>query len=306
MEKATVVVIGGGATGVGILRDLAMRGVDVMLVEKRDLINGASSRYHGLLHSGGRYAVKDQEAAKECIEENTILRKIGKSCVEASGGMFVRLDSDDPDYEQAWVEGCKVSGIEAKHIDLDEAFRLEPRLSKHVVSAYLVPDAAIDGFRMSWQNVDSAKRYGGRLKTYTEVIGILKDGDEVHGIKVRDAFSGEEYEIGCDILINAGGGWAGKIAEMAGLEVGVQPDKGTLLAFNQRIANHVVNRLHKSSDGDIFVPHGSITILGTTSMSIPDAEDTSTSREEVEKLLSIGEQTFEHLRDYRLLRCFAG
>ena len=45
MEKATVVVIGGGATGVGILRDLAMRGVDVMLVEKRDLINGASSRW---------------------------------------------------------------------------------------------------------------------------------------------------------------------------------------------------------------------------------------------------------------------
>ena len=159
---------------------------------------------------------------------------------------------------------------------------------------------------MSWQNVDSAKRYGGRLKTYTEVISILKDGDEVHGVKVRDVFSGEEYEIGCDILINAGGGWAGKIAEMAGLEVGVQPDKGTLLAFNQRIANHVVNRLHKSSDGDIFVPHGSITILGTTSMSIPDAEDTSTSREEVEKLLSIGEQTFKHLRDYRLLRCFAG
>ena len=264
MEKATVVVIGGGATGVGILRDLAMRGVDVMLVEKRDLINGASSRYHGLLHSGGRYAVKDQEAAKECIEENTILRKIGKSCVEASGGMFVRLDSDDPDYEKSWVEGCKVSGIEAKHISLDEAFHLEPRLSKHVVSAYLVPDAAIDGFRMSWQNVDSAKRYGGRLKTYTEVISILKDGDEVHGVKVRDVFSGEEYEIGCDILINAGGGWAGKIAEMAGLEVGVQPDKGTLLAFNQRIANHVVNRLHKSSDGDIFVPHGSITILGTT------------------------------------------
>ena len=84
MEKATVVVIGGGATGVGILRDLAMRGIDVLLLEKEDLVNGASSRYHGLLHSGGRYAVKDQEAAKECIEENTILRKIGKSHVRAS------------------------------------------------------------------------------------------------------------------------------------------------------------------------------------------------------------------------------
>ena len=306
MEQATVIVIGGGATGVGILRDLAMRGVDVMLVEKQDLVNGASSRYHGLLHSGGRYAVKDQEAAKECIEENTILRKIGKSCVEASGGMFVRLDSDDPDYEKQWVKGCADSGIEATPISLQKAFEMEPLLSGHVVSAYLVPDAAIDGFRMSWQNVDSAKRYGGRFKTYTEVIAVLQQNGRVNGIKVRESLTGCEYEIGCEILINAAGGWAGKVAAMAGLDVGVQPDKGTLLAFNQRIANHVVNRLHKSSDGDIFVPHGSITILGTTSMSVADAEDTSSARAEVEKLLSIGEKTFENLRNYRLLRAFAG
>ena len=127
MEKAAVIVIGGGATGVGILRDLAMRGVDVLLVEKRDLVNGASSRYHGLLHSGARYAVKDQEAAKECIEENQILRRIGKSCVEASGGMFIRLDSDDPDFEGKWVDGCKASGIEAIPITLEEAHLLEPQ-----------------------------------------------------------------------------------------------------------------------------------------------------------------------------------
>ena len=306
MEKATVVVVGGGATGVGILRDLAMRGVDTLLIEKGDLVNGASSRYHGLLHSGGRYAVKDQEAAKECIEENTILRRIGKSCVEPCGGMFVRLDKDDTDYEDLWVEGCKASGIEAKQISLEEAFALEPRLSHHVVSAYLVPDAAIDGFRMSWQNVESAKRYGGRAMTYTELVGIHKESGRVKGIRVRNAFTGEKSDIACEILVNAAGGWAGQVAKIAGLEVGVQPDKGTLLAFNQRITNHVVNRLHKSSDGDIFVPHGSITILGTTSMSVPSAEDTHTSRDEVEKLLSIGEETFENLRSYRLLRSFAG
>ena len=306
MEKAAVIVIGGGATGVGILRDLAMRGVDVLLVEKRDLVNGASSRYHGLLHSGARYAVKDQEAAKECIEENQILRRIGKSCVEASGGMFIRLDSDDPDFEGKWVDGCKASGIEAIPITLEEAHLLEPHLSPHVVSAYKVPDAAIDGFRMSWQNVESAKRYGGRIKTYTEVIKILSQNGQIQGIRVRDYFTKEEYDISCDILVNAAGAWCEKIAQLAGLEVPVQPDKGTLLAFNQRITSHVVNRLHKPSDGDIFVPHGSITILGTTSMSIPDPEDTSTAREEVEKLLKVGEQTFEHLRDFRLLRAFAG
>ena len=306
MEKATVVVIGGGATGVGILRDLAMRGVDVLLLEKEDLVNGASSRYHGLLHSGGRYAVKDQEAAKECIEENTILRKIGKSCVEPIGGMFVRLASDDADFEASWVEGCRASGIEARPLTLDEAFRMEPRLSRHIVSAYAVPDAAIDGFRMSWQNVASAVRYGGRYKTYAEVVGIQETNGALTGVRVRERFTGREYPIACDILVNAAGGWCEKVAELAGLNVPVQPDKGTLIAFNQRLASHVVNRLHKPSDGDIFVPHGSITILSTTSMSIDDPEDTSSSYEEIEALMKIGEQTFDDLRQYRILRAFAG
>ena len=73
MLKTTVVIIGGGSTGVGILRDLSMRGVDTILIEQDDLGYWTSSRFHGLLHSGGRYAVKDKEAAIECIKENTIL-----------------------------------------------------------------------------------------------------------------------------------------------------------------------------------------------------------------------------------------
>ena len=102
MEKTTVVVIGGGTTGLGILRDLSMRGVKALLVEKNDLVNGASSRYHGLLHSGRRYTVKDQEATRECIIENQIMRKIGRSCVESCGGMFTRLDIDD--WLSSWIE----------------------------------------------------------------------------------------------------------------------------------------------------------------------------------------------------------
>ena len=80
VKHTTVVIIGGGATGIGILRDLSMRGVKAILLEQGGIASGASSRYHGLLHSGGRYAVKDNEAAKECIEENMILRRIGKEC----------------------------------------------------------------------------------------------------------------------------------------------------------------------------------------------------------------------------------
>lgn len=305
-DKAAVVIVGGGATGVGILRDLSMRGIEALLIEKGDMVNGASSRYHGLLHSGGRYAVKDQEAARECIIENRILRKIGKSCVEATTGLFVRVEGDDEAFESAWVKGCADSGIETKPLTRDEALCLEPNLSRKLVSAYEVPDGAIDGFRMSWQNLQSAARYGGRYKTYTELISVHIANSRVTGIRVRDAITKEEYDIECQVLVNAAGPWCGKVAQLAGLDVSVSPSKGTLIGFNQRITNHIVNRLRKPSDGDIFVPHGSITILGTSSITIPDPEDTSTSREEVEHLMQTGEQVFEHLRDYRILRVFAG
>lgn len=306
MEKATVVVIGGGATGVGILRDLCMRGVDAILLEQQDLAYGTSSRYHGLLHSGGRYAVKDAEAGQECIEENTILRKIGKHCVEQTEGFFVRTPLDDESFEPKWLEACAKVGIPAIPISVAEARRLEPNLSSKIQSVYRVPDAAIDGFRMVWQNVASARKYGGRVMTYTTVVGIEHSNNQVVGIKVRNTLTGEISNIACDFVVSAAGSWAGEIAALAGISVNVQPDRGTLIAFNHRITSRIINRLRPASDGDIFVPHGSITILGTTSASVKNPDDTIPNAKEVIELLNTGEALFEDLRSYRMLRAFAG
>lgn len=306
MEKAMVVVIGGGATGVGILRDLAMRGVDVLLLEQRDMVHGTSSRYHGLLHSGGRYAVKDTEASRECIEENKILRKIGRHCVEATEGFFVRLPEDDEGFEEKWVAACQKIGIPAVQIAPEEAWRLEPNLTHRAKSVYRVPDAAIDGFRMVWQNVASAKRYGGRVRTYTEVISIEHSNNQVVGVIARNYITGKEEFIACDFVVSAVGSWAGEIARLAGIDVHVQPDRGTLIAFNHRLSSRIMNRLRPASDGDIFVPHGSITILGTTSSAAKQPDDTIPLTAEVVELLKIGEATFENIRDYRMLRVFSG
>jgi len=306
MQKATVVVIGGGATGVGILRDLSMRGVDTILLEQRDLGYGASSRYHGLLHSGGRYAVKDGEAGRECIEENLILRKIGKHCVEVTEGFFVRTPEDDEEFEGKWVEACQRVGIPAQPVSVQEALRLEPNLSSRIKSVYRVPDAAIDGFRMVWQNVASARRYGGRVLTYSEVTGIEHTNGQVSGVIIRNTLTGQQERIACDFIVNAAGSWAGEIAALAGIKVNVQPDRGTLVAFNHRITSRIINRLRPPSDGDIFVPHGSITILGTTSAEASRPDDTIPTSQEIVKLINIGEALFENIRDYRILRAFTG
>lgn len=306
MRQATVVVIGGGATGVGIFRDLSMRGVKTILVEQRDLAYGTSSRFHGLLHSGGRYAVKDAESAQECIEENMILRKVAKFAVEETEGLFIRLPEDDEAFEAAWVTACAQVNIPAIPITPAEAKRLEPQLTGRAVAAYRVPDSAIDGFRLVWQNVMSARKYGGEALTYTEVTAIEHVNNQVVGVKVRNTLTGQTGSIACDYIVNAAGSWVGQVAHLAGVDVHVSPDRGVLIAFNHRFTSRIVNRLRPPSDGDIFVPHGSITIFGTTSSPATRPDDTVPRAAEVANLLQIGQPLFEDIYNYRILRTFAG
>ena len=100
-----VLVIGGGATGAGVAWDAALRGYDVVLVDRVDLAEGTSGRFHGLLHSGGRYAVKDPHAAEECVGENRILRNVAADCIEDTGGFFVTTPWDDPAYADKFAAG---------------------------------------------------------------------------------------------------------------------------------------------------------------------------------------------------------
>lgn len=305
-----VVVIGGGATGAGALRDLAMRGVRALLLEQRDLAHGTSSRFHGLLHSGARYAASDLEAAAECIAENRILRRIGGHCVEDTEGFFVLTPEDqdiDPGFEERWVTACQACGIAPEPLSVAEALRLEPNLSPDILAAYRVPDAAVDGFRLVWQNVLSARRHGAAFRTYTEVTAVKTSGGRVSGLDVRDSVTGETAFIPCSFIINAAGSWSGGVAGLAGLDhINIHPDRGTLIAFNHRFTSRVINRLHKPSDGDIFVPHGSIAILGTTSKGTGNPADFEPDTADVLELLDIGRKVFPRIDSYRILRAFAG
>lgn len=305
MLQTDVVIIGGGATGAGILRDLCLRGVKAVLVERGDLGCGTSSRFHGLLHSGARYAVKDMNAAIECIEENQILRKIASACVEPISSIFIRTPEDDPEYEGLWVDACAKAGISAKPLTIEETLTLEPNVSPKIKSAYLCPGAAIDGFRLLWHIFDSSIKLGGKVLTYTNVVEINSSNGVIEGVTVQDKFTKETYKIGCKYLINASGPWCAQVAGLAGIDINIKPSKGTLIAFNHRISTNVIHRLHKPSDADIFVPHGTVTILGTTSIDA-SPDDNSTSQDEVKAMMEIGRATFEDLDKYRILRVFAG
>ena len=101
-----ILVIGGGATGCGVARDLVLRGYQTTLIESGNLGSGTSSRSHGMLQSGARYAVSETSFAAECYQERNIISKIFPKAVNLIGGFFISLPNDPEDYPEKFFKCC--------------------------------------------------------------------------------------------------------------------------------------------------------------------------------------------------------
>ena len=314
-RDTTVLVLGGGSTGCGIARDLATRGLDVTLVERGNLTDGTTGRMHGLLHSGGRYAVSDQVSARECIEENRVLREIAGHCVEETGGLFVQRPEDSDDYFRAKLEGCRECDIPAGVLSGREAREVEPFLASDVERAIEVPDGAVDPFRLCVANAMDAERHGARIETHAEVVDLLREGDDVYGVRVRHgdgprtrAHGGgaTTEEITAEYVVNATGAWAGQLAALADLEVEVRPSKGVMTIMNVRQVDTVINRCRPKGDADIIVPHETTAILGTTDEEVDDPDDYPEARWEVDEMIDTLAELVPILAEARTIRSFWG
>lgn len=307
-EEYDVIIVGGGITGAGTARDCARRGMKVLLVEKNDFTNGATGRNHGLLHSGARYAVTDQESARECIEENMTLRRVARHCVEETDGLFITLPEDSLDYQKTFVEACTKAGIRADIISPEEARRIEPAVNPTLIGAVRVPDASIDPFRLTTANIIDAKRHGAEVRTYVEVVGFIIENGVMKGVKLRDNRTGEQSEAHCRLVINAAGIWGQPVAQMAGVQINMFPAKGTLLIFGHRVNHMVINRCRKPANGDILVPDDAVCVIGTTSTRVPfdQIDDMRATPDEVELMIREGMTLAPSLATTRIIRAYAG
>lgn len=314
-DPVDALVVGGGSTGCGIARDLAMRGLSVTLVEQGNLTHGTTGRMHGLLHSGGRYAVSDQASARECIEENRVLREIAGHCVETTGGMFVQLEDDPDEYFEEKLAGCRECDIPAEVLSGAEAREREPYLTREVKRAIAVPDGAVDPFRLCVANAADAERHGARIETHAPVTDVLVEDGEVVGVEVEHESGpgkrvhrepGTVEEIRAEHVINATGAWAGRVGEMAGVDVEVRPSKGVMVIMNVRQVDTVVNRCRKKGDADIIVPHETTAILGTTDVEVDDPEDYPEERWEVDMMIDELSGLVPILSEARTIRSFWG
>ncbi|WP_038156701.1 anaerobic glycerol-3-phosphate dehydrogenase subunit A [Trabulsiella guamensis] len=307
-RESDVIIIGGGATGAGIARDCALRGLRAVLVERFDIATGATGRNHGLLHSGARYAVTDSESARECIAENQILKRIARHCIEPTNGLFITLPEDDLAFQSTFIAACLRAGIEAEALTPAQARRIEPAVNPTLTGAVRVPDGTVDPFRLTAANMLDAREHGATILTGCEVTGLVREGDRVRGVTLWNHNSHETLTLYAAVVINAAGIWGQRIAEYADLKIRMFPAKGSLLILDHRINQHVINRCRKPADADILVPGDTISLIGTTSVHIDydDIDDNRVTPAEVDILLREGEKLAPVMAHARVLRAYSG
>ena len=251
-----MVVVGGGATGVGVAVDAASRGYDVLLLEQYDFGKGTSSRSTKLVHGGVRYLEQGNiSLVMEALKERGLLRKNAPHLVHDLAFVV-------PSYTW-WESPFYVFGLKFYNM-LSGRYRFGPtsRLSKEEIlkrlpnikteglkGGVVYYDGQFDDTRLLINLVATAAEQGAVLLNYVEVTGLRRDDDGfICGVIARDRESSHEFDIDAKVVINATGAFCDGVRRMA------DPAATNLIAPSQGI-HLVFDRSFLPSDTAIMVPH---------------------------------------------------
>ncbi|MEV5503345.1 glycerol-3-phosphate dehydrogenase/oxidase [Nonomuraea fuscirosea] len=301
-QELDVVVVGGGVVGAGIALDAATRGLDVGLVEARDFASGTSSRSSKLIHGGLRYLEQlNFELVREALQERALLlQRIAPHLVRPVPFLF-------PLTHYAWERPYVGAGVALydtlgfatgvtrgvpghRHLSRSRALRLSPALKKSAFTgAIQYWDAQVDDARFVMTTLRTAVTYGAHVVPRAQVVGFLREGERVTGVRVRDLECGEEFEVRARQVVNATGVWTDDIQELVGGrgQIHVRASKGIHLVVPRDRIHSLTGIILRTEKSVLFViPWGRHWIVGTTDTEWTlDKSHPAASRTDIDYLL---------------------
>jgi glycerol-3-phosphate dehydrogenase len=272
-----MVIIGGGATGVGVAVDASSRGYDVLLLEQNDFGKGTSSRSTKLVHGGVRYLEQGNiSLVMEALKERGLLRQNAPHLVHD-------LPFIVPNYD--WWEapfygmGMKVYDLlagkfgfgQSRILSKAEILQELPTINTDGLrSGVIYYDGQFDDSRLLINLVTTAIEQGATLLNYAPVTGMTKDNDGyVNGVTARDFETGKQFSIKAKVVINATGAFTDSVRRLADpkAETMIAPSQGIHLVFDRSFmpGNSAIMVPH-TSDGRVMfaIPWHQHVIVGTT------------------------------------------
>jgi len=276
-EAYDLVVIGGGITGGGIALDAASRGLKVALVEKNDFASGTSSKSTKLIHGGLRYLKQfDFWLVKEVGSERAIVHKLAPHLVLPEKMLLPLIENGS--YGK-WLTsiGLKVYDILAqvtgddkrKMLGKKEALKLEPLLPKKILKgAGYYAEYRTDDARLTIENIKTSLQFGAEALNYASVEDFEYTEEQISGVKVKDAISGDEFTIKTKYVISAAGPWVDELRSVNNSKKGkrLHLTKGVHLVFPKEKLPVKQSVYFDIPDGRMMfaIPRGKVTYVGTT------------------------------------------
>ena len=299
-----MIIIGGGATGVGVAIDAAARGFEVLLLEAQDFGKGTSSRSTKLIHGGVRYLEQGNiSLVMEALKERGLLRQNAPHLVHDLAFIV-------PNY--SWWEapfygiGMKVYDLLAgkygfgrsRILSAEETIEKLPNLQTDGLRGGVIYyDGQFDDTRLLIHMAASAADHGATLLNYAPVLEILKDADGfANGVVLRDEESGGQFTAAAQVVINATGMFADRVRRMTDPEAQkmIAPSQGIHLVFERSFLRaDAAIMVPKTSDGRVLfaIPWHNHTVVGTTDTPIPEASyEPLPFEEEIEFILETAAQ----------------
>lgn len=285
ISRWDVVVIGGGASGLGAALDATTRGYKTLLLEAHDFAKGTSSRSTKLVHGGVRYLAQGYiDLVLEALHERGLLAKNAAHLVKNQTFVI-------PNYK--WWEGyyykigLSVYDLMARKLRLGKTLRINqsetrdrlPTLkTQGLCSGIVYRDGQFDDARLAVNLAQTIVEQGGAVMNYAEVTGLLKTPNgKVCGVKVKDKLSGESYEIESQAVINATGVFTNDIVQMDenSQRKLVVPSQGIHLVLDRSfLPSDDALMIPKTSDGRVLfaVPWHDKLVIGTTDVLVDETE----------------------------------
>jgi glycerol-3-phosphate dehydrogenase len=295
-----VLVIGGGVTGTCVARDAALRGFTTACVEKNDWAFGTSSRSSKMIHGGIRYleTFEFQLVFEACRERRQLLLN-APHLVYPQAFTFPIYKGDKNGIFMIetglWLYDILALFRNVENHKMyrgEKALELEEGLDEDRLKAIGVfYDCSTDDGRLTLAFALSAINDGADCANYVEVIDLLKSGETVCGVRVRDVLSGEEFDIESRVVLNAAGAWDDVICDLdePGAPSKLQLTKGAhLLVPRDRAKTKYAAPVISPTDRRMMfvIPRGRFSLIGTTDTYYhEDLDNPYTTREDAEYIL---------------------
>ncbi|MFN2227631.1 MAG: FAD-dependent oxidoreductase, partial [Anaerolineae bacterium] len=272
-----VIVVGGGITGAGILREAARLGLRTLLVEARDWGWGTSSRSSKLVHGGLRYLKEGRvRLTRASVQERERLLEEGPGLIDPMGFLLATYKGDRPG-RWTYSAGLSVYDLLAlqwthRHYTARDFQMLAPHISQEgLEGGFCYGDAQTDDARLVLRVIREAVAGGATALNYVTAEKLLRAGARhaapVVGLRLRDEVSGKHTDVYGRVVINATGAWADRLRAQAGALPRMRPLRGSHLVFPRwRLpVAQAVGFLHPLDRRPVFIfPWEGITLVGTT------------------------------------------